>query len=190
MDESFINKDNFERNVNTNKDSFENKNVTPQFSGVFFLAYVQVCRDRVPLSRHNSSVACMSSLCKRPGLVMRTPSPIVCGRAFYRGQLYRHPKTLCRDRISFDPGQFYYDIELLCRDIISPCLGQLRRDIKILTRDRKSSQPGQLCRNIEFLYCNTKPLHLATLYCDIKTFYRDRKLLAWPTLLRPKNILS
>ena len=70
---------------------------------------------------------------------LRTPSPIVCSRAFCRGQLCREIKILYCNINSPYPGQLYGDIELLYRDIISPCLGQLCHDIKILSRERESS---------------------------------------------------
>ena len=72
-----------------------------------------------------------------------TSSPVVCGRAFCRGQICHNIKILCRDRNSPYPGQLYRDLELLYRYI------------KMLSRDRKSSQPGQLCCDIELLRCNT-----------------------------------
>ena len=125
---------------------------------------------------------------------LRMPSSIVVDRTFSLGQLCRDLDILCRDRNSRYLGQLYHNIDLLCHDIISPCLDQLCCDLKILCRNRKSSQLGQLCRDIELLSRdiellsrNTKPLHFATLYRDIKTFRCDRKLIAWPTLSRQRN---
>ena len=57
----------------------------------------------------------------------RTPSPVVCGRVFCLGQLYRDIKIFYRERNYPYLGQLYRDIELLCGDI------------KIFSRDLKSS---------------------------------------------------
>ena len=117
------------------------------------LSHLRFCRELIPVAR-----ACLSC----------APSSVVGDRAPLSWPALSRPKILCRDRNPPYPSQIYHDIELLCRDIISPCLRQLCRDPKILNRDRKSSQPGQLYRDIELLCCNIKPLHLVTLYRDIK----------------------
>ena len=88
-----------------------------------------------------------------------TPSPVVCVRAFCRGQLCRNLKILYRDRNSPYPGQLYRDIELLCRNIISSCLGQLCRDIKILGRDKNLSSLANYVATQNLSFGHILPQH-------------------------------
>ena len=150
------------------------------------------CCAIIPLLSQNSPVACAwPGLLRTPGLLchnttrrrtvvrasLRMPSLVVCGRAFCRGNSIKTQNPLSRQNFSL-PW-----LTLPRHNFSLPC-PTLSRHKKILNHDKKSSQPIQLCRDIELLYRNTKPLLLATLYCNIKTLCCDRKLMAWSTLSR------